>query len=71
MTYYIETYQNSTQLLGSDFTTVVRNVHTGENGRKMLNAKIMHADKLRRLKNIHPSLSKGYHIEITKTNHLK
>ena len=63
MNYYIETYQDGKQLLGSDFTTIVRDCKTG---RKLDNAVKRHTCKLNNLKAIRPFLNAGYDVKILK-----
>jgi len=63
MNYYITTYQNEKQLLGSDFTKIVKNCKTE---RKLTNAINLHKQTLRALLNIKPFLENGYTIKVQK-----
>ena len=63
MNYYITTYQNEKQLLGSDFTKIVRNCKSET---KLVNAINLHKQTLRTLLNIKPFLNNGYTIKINK-----
>lgn len=63
MNYYIETYQNGRQLLGSDFTRIVRNCKTD---RKLNNAIKAHKNHLQSLTTINPYLNKGYELKTVK-----
>lgn len=60
MNYYIETYQNGKQLLGSDFTTIVRDCKTN---RKLNNAIKSHYERLESLRTIKPFLNNGFYIK--------
>lgn len=61
MNYCITTYQNEKQLLGSDFTKIVKNCKTKK---KLINAVNLHKSTLRTLLNIKPFLENGYTIKI-------
>ena len=63
MNYYITTYQNDQQLLGSDFTKIVKNCRSEK---KLINAVNLHKSTLRALLNIKPFLENGYTIKIQK-----
>jgi hypothetical protein len=63
MNYYIETYQDGRQLLGSDFTKIVRNCKTD---RKLNNAIKAHKQHLQSLVSINPFLSNGYELKTVK-----
>jgi len=63
MNYYITTYQNDQQLLGSDFTKIVKNC---KSEKKLVNAVNLHKQTLRTLLNIKPFLANGYTIKIHK-----
>lgn len=60
MNYYIETYQNDTQLLGSDFTKIVKNC---KSAKKLNNAIQSHRAYLTALSDIKPFLKNGYKIK--------
>ncbi len=60
MNYYIETYQDGKQLLGSDFTKTVRNC---KSERKLKNAIETHKQTIESLKAIKPFLNKGYELK--------
>lgn len=60
MNYYIETYQNGTRLIGSDFTKIVRNC---KSNKKLNNAIESHKIYLVALSNIKPFLKSGYQIK--------
>ena len=63
--WYIETYDHeNNQLLGSDFTTIVRNC--SYSGKKWKNAIENHNKKLENLKEIHPILKLGWTLESKK-----
>jgi len=59
-TTFIETYANGVQLLGSDFSSVCRNIDTQ---RKLNNAINRHLVKLNSLKGIHPVLKGNFEIK--------
>ena len=59
---YIETHINGQQRLGSDFTSVCRNLDTP---RKLNNAIQRHVKKLQTLTSIHPDLKSNYQIKYT------
>lgn len=59
MNYYIETYQDGKQLLGSDFTTIVRDAKTG---RKLRNRIKSHIARMYSLRAIKSHLNKPYSI---------
>lgn len=63
MNYYIETYQNGKQLLGSDFTKIVRDCKTS---RKLNNAIKLHTFSIESLKSIKPYLNNGYEVKAVK-----
>lgn len=63
MNYYITTYQKDQQLLGSDFTKIVKNCRSEK---KLINAVNLHKQTLRALLNIKPFLENGYTIKIQK-----
>jgi outer membrane phospholipase A len=63
MNYYIKTYQNEKQLLGSDFTKIVKNC---KNETKLINAINLHKSTLRTLLNIKSFLENGYTIKVQK-----
>jgi hypothetical protein len=63
MNYYIETYQNGTQLLGSDFTKIVRNC---KSNLKLQNAINKHISSLNSLMKIKPYLKNGYTLKTIK-----
>lgn len=63
MNYAITTYQNGKQLLGTDFTKIVKNCKSPV---KLNNALRQHKDNLKRLENIKPYLVNGYTILINK-----
>lgn len=60
MNYYIETYQDGKQLLGSDFTKIVKDCKTD---RKLKNAVKAHKLHLELLKGIKPFLNNGYEVK--------
>lgn len=64
MTYFIETYQNGKPLLGSDFTTIVKNCRGDI---KLKNAIIRHNNRLISLSNIKPFLLNKYSLKIVKS----
>lgn len=57
---YIETHVNGRQMLGSDFTSVCRNLDTP---RKLNNAIQRHVKKLDNLKILHPELKGNYQVK--------
>ncbi len=62
MIHYIETFDNEgRQLLGSDFTTIVRDAKTQK---KVANAIKRHRLRVENLKTIKPSLNNGYSIQV-------
>lgn len=63
MNYFIETYQDGKQLLGSDFTSIVRDCKTG---RKLKNAIARHHRRVKALISIKPFLLNGYEIKTAK-----
>lgn len=63
MNYYIETYHNGRQLLGSDFTKIVRNCKTN---RKLNNAIAAHKKHLQSLVATKPYLNEGYDLKTVK-----
>ena len=67
MNYYIETYQDGKQLLGSDFTTIVKNA-----GKiKLQNAIKRHDQRLKSLSSLKTSLLKGYEIRVVSQSWLQ
>lgn len=62
---YIETWVNGVQKLGSDFTSVYRDLITQ---RKLDNAIKKHIKKLESLKSIHPDLLKGNNTQLKYTS---
>jgi len=66
MNYYIETYQNGVQLLGSDYTKIVKDCKSKV---KLNNAVRFHKANLASLAvNIHPSLNNGYELKVVPFN---
>lgn len=65
MNYYIETYQNGYQILGSDFTKIVKGCKSII---KLQNAIKLHKNSLESLKSIKPYLCNGYEIKVIPFN---
>ena len=63
MYYCITTYQNEKQLLGSDFTKIVKNCKSKN---KLINEINLHKQTLKTLLNIKPFLNNGYTIKVQK-----
>ena len=57
---YIDTFINDEQILGSDVSSVYKNLDTQ---RKLTNAIKKHLAKLSKLKNIHPRLKGNFTIK--------
>lgn len=60
MNYYIQTWQNGVQLLGTDYSRIVRDCKTS---RKLNNAIKQHKENLLRLHIVHPNLNEPYEVK--------